>query len=302
MIRSSVLLCPLLLLFAFMYAQQLKLGDPTTSTIKAALLELNTTNQGLLLPRITDTTLAPLTASPDGMVIYYTPASSLLVRRNGSWSKLADSSAVTGNQWLLSGNPTVDSATKFLGTTTAIPINIRTNSINRVIVSSTGNVGIGTTTPSTLLHVKTGRANQSGVRLENLTSASTLTTGAGALGVDASGNVVRTSVPVFYNAGGVVSQNIRIWADSISNIASGLPQVDVSSAGFTKILSITATAKGGTDVTNAPLVAVLSYGLTKINLILVESKTTNVLIGGTVEGMEIHTSTATRIFVTVVGY
>lgn len=306
-IQSSVWLCVLLLLYIPAYAQQLKLGDPTTSPIKAALLELNTTNQGLLLPRVTDTAIAPLNASPDGMIIYYKPASSLLIRRNGSWSKLADSTAVSNNQWLLGGNANVDSATKFLGTSTANPINLRTGNLNRMIISSTGNVGIGTTTPSSLLHIKTGAANTSGVRLENLTSASTVTAGAGGLGVDASGNVVRTaSAPVFYNSAGVISQSIKIWADSVSQpatpLTSGQLSIDVSSAGFTKILSIQATAKGGADYSNAPLVTILGYSLTKINFILTDSRQTNILLINTVEGLEPSIANTTKIFVTVIGY
>ncbi len=306
-IQSSVWLCVLLLLYIPVYAQQLKLGDPTTSPIKAALLELNTTNQGLLLPRVTDTTIAPLNASPDGMIIYYTPASSLLVRRNGSWSKLADSTAVSSNQWLLSGNTNIDSATKFIGTATANPVNFRTSNLNRMIISSTGRVGIGTTTPSSLLHVKTGTTNTSGVRFENLTSASTVTAGAGGLGVDASGNVVRAaSAPVFYNGAGVISQSIKIWADSVSQpgtpLTSGQLSIDISSAGFTKILSIQATAKGGADYTNAPLVTILGYSLTKINFILTESRASTVVLLSILDGLEPSIANTTKIFVTVIGY
>ncbi|HEY9257026.1 hypothetical protein [Chitinophaga sp.] len=306
-IKSSILLCALLLLLAQVHAQQLKLGDPTSSAIKAALLELNTTNQGLLLPRITDTTTAPLPASPDGMIIYYKPASSLLIRRNGSWSKLADSSAVSNNQWLLTGNALADSTTKFIGSTNANAFNIRTNNLARLTISSTGKVGIGTIVPTSLLQVKTGIANTSGVRMENLTSASTVTAGAGALGVDGSGNVVRSATaPVFYNAGGVVSQNIKIWADSISQpaspLSSGQLAVDISNAGFTRIMSIQATAKGGADATNTPIVSILGYSLTRINFLLMESKTTNTLLLSTAEGLEPSVSNTTKIFVVVVGY
>lgn len=277
-----------------------QIGDPTTSPIKAALLELNTTNQGLLLPRITDTTLAPLNVSPDGMVIYYKPASSLLIRRNGSWSKLADSTAVSNNQWLLSGNPTVDSATKFLGTTTVAPVNFRTNNLNRVIISSNGSVGIGTTTPTALLQVKAAAANTSGVRLETLTSAAPVTAGAGGLGVDASGNVVRTAAaPVFYNAAGVVSQNIKIWADSIPNTATGVVTVNISSAAFTKILSITATGRGGTGPNDSPIPVVAGYSLTSIviNVLKGNSAILALLSGMATDGDNTH-----KIYVTVVGY
>lgn len=298
-IQSSIWLCALLWLYIPVYAQQLKLGDPTTSPIKAALLELNALNQGLLLPRITDTTLAPLNVSPDGMIIYYKPASSLLIRRNGSWSRLADSTAVSGNQWLLSGNPSVDSATKFLGTTTVAPINFRTNNLNRVIISSAGNVGIGTTTPAALLHVKATAANTSGVRLETLTSAAPVTTGAGGLGVDASGNVVRTAAaPVFYNAAGVVSQSIKIWADSIPNTATGVATANISLAGFTKILSVTATGKGGSNNGDSPLPVISSITLSAIVFNVFRGNTGLTILAG----LAVDTDPSHKVYVTVVGY
>lgn len=59
-----------------------------------------------------------------------------------------------------------------------------------------GNTGLGTLAPTTKLHVTTAVANDSGVRLENLTSNSPRNTGAvgvvKALGVDTTGKVVAT--------------------------------------------------------------------------------------------------------------
>ncbi|MFY0253619.1 hypothetical protein ACDQ55_06645 [Chitinophaga sp. 30R24] len=305
-IKRHILLCSLLALFSHVHAQQLKLGDPTSSTVKAALLELNSTNQGLLLPRVSDTTVAPLSTSPDGMVIYYIPAGSLLLRRNGTWSRLADSTAVSNNQWLLTGNALTDSTTRFIGSTNGYAFNIGTNNISRVTVSSTGNVGIGTTAPTALLDVKTGAANTSGVRLENLTSASSVTAGAGGIGVDASGNVVRTATPpVYYNAAGIVSQPLKIFADSLTatTSASGQLSVNISSAGFTKILSITATVKGGTDASSVSIPVILGYSLTAINFQLVQNNSTVVLLLNTsVQGLTASASVSRTIFVNVVGY
>jgi len=85
-----VLLCLLMLPTAYVGAQQLKLGKNPTSIEKSALLDLNSDKQGLLLPRISDYTIAPLNTAPDGMIIYYVPDKLLYIRKNGVWNKLID--------------------------------------------------------------------------------------------------------------------------------------------------------------------------------------------------------------------
>lgn len=53
--------------------------------------------------------------------------------------------------WELTGNATEPN--DFLGTTNNQPLEIRTNNTERMRVDTNGNVGIGTTNPSTKLHV-----------------------------------------------------------------------------------------------------------------------------------------------------
>lgn len=60
----------------------------------------------------------------------------------------------------------------------------------RMRISSTGNVGIGTATPGAKLEITSGTANTSGLKFTNMTSASPVTASSATLGVDASGNVV----------------------------------------------------------------------------------------------------------------
>ena len=73
----------LLLLGNTAFSQQLKLGKNPYTVQKSAVLELNSDNQGLLLVRISDTTLINSLAPPDGMIIFFTPNKQLLVRSNG---------------------------------------------------------------------------------------------------------------------------------------------------------------------------------------------------------------------------
>ena len=60
--------------------------------------------------------------------------------------------------WFTSGNKYIDPENYFLGTTDAADLVIRTDNVERARITSEGNVGIGTDTPTGILHVEGGRA------------------------------------------------------------------------------------------------------------------------------------------------
>ncbi|MCX8050761.1 MAG: hypothetical protein N3B17_02565, partial [Chlorobi bacterium] len=80
-----------------------------------------------------------------------------------------DPSPVSTDAWALVGNAATSS--NFLGTTNAQPLAIRTNNLERMRIDASGNVGIGTTTPSNRLHVT---ATSNPVRIEGLGTDNTL--------------------------------------------------------------------------------------------------------------------------------
>lgn len=70
---------------------------------------------------------------------------------NGTlWERL--NSGTSGN-WSLTGNTGTNPTTNFIGTTDNQDLQFRTNNANRVVISNTGNLGIGTTTPTSRLHI-----------------------------------------------------------------------------------------------------------------------------------------------------
>lgn len=145
---------------------QLKIGDNPTSIQKSSILELESTRQGLLLPRLADTTAINLLSPPDGMIIYLNTDKSLRLRSNGSWVKLADLSTATSN-WSLTGNTGTNPANNFLGTVDGQPLVIRTNNAERLRIDAAGNVGVGTNNPTAQLNV------DGTVKLENLPTSTT---------------------------------------------------------------------------------------------------------------------------------
>jgi hypothetical protein len=100
-VKKIGVLVLLILSHKIVFPQQLKLGKNPSEVEKSAVLELVSDNQGLLLPRITDTSLINSLNPPDGMIIYYSPAHQLLTRSNGHWREVAEMNAVVTS---LNGN------------------------------------------------------------------------------------------------------------------------------------------------------------------------------------------------------
>lgn len=288
--------------------QQLKLGSHPSSINKASLLELESNNQGLLLTRIPDTTVATLTSAPTGMLIFFNgdstlrmrkgarwmtiplsgtnlsssvvgynliinsstgngtslvlpkdslsrlldvslvaPASGQLLQYNGSqWTNVTPSYVATGSAWLLGGNTMAGIQT--LGTNNSIDLPFETNNIERMRLTSGGSLGIGTTTPSTLLHVfgtnpltltgvQTGATTDSLLTITNglvrKLPASTYLTGTG---------LTAGSIP-FIGTGGVFRQNnASLFWDS-TNVRLGVG-TNTPGSDLTVYQSIGTTSKG----------------------------------------------------------
>lgn len=69
---------------------QLKLGGTPSAINKSSILELESKVQGLLLTRVPDTLVSPLTSAPDGTIIFFTKDNTLRIRKNGLWQQVAD--------------------------------------------------------------------------------------------------------------------------------------------------------------------------------------------------------------------
>ncbi|RXK80830.1 hypothetical protein [Filimonas effusa] len=143
-----------LLLSATKIQAQMKIGDNPTRINKSSVLELESTNQGFLLPRIGDTAAINLLTPPDATMIYFTDPSNtshtnagIYIRKTTggvpAWFKLAYNAEDRG--WTMGGN-TIDPSLfpkALLGTLNQRSVNFITNNLVRMTIDSvTGKVTV----------------------------------------------------------------------------------------------------------------------------------------------------------------
>ncbi len=110
-------------------------------------------------PHASGTNISTFKAQPQASDINYLfpnaqGAANTYLKNDGSGTLSWDDPVAGLNAWKLIGNSGLtDGTNNFFGTLTAVPIRILTNNMERVRVLATGEIGVGTSTPSTLLHL-----------------------------------------------------------------------------------------------------------------------------------------------------
>ncbi len=123
-------------------------SDPDGS----AMLDVQSTSQGLLIPRMSASDRDGISSPATGLTVYVTDDNSFYYYDGTSWIQLQQA----GKSWLLAGNAGTSASTDFLGTTDATDFHIRTNNTDRIIVSSGGAVGVGANPTSATMTVGAG--------------------------------------------------------------------------------------------------------------------------------------------------
>lgn len=110
------------------------------------------------------------------------------------------------------------------------------------------------------------------------------------------GNWVNSFGTRIYNSAGLITSP-KVWVGSDTTSGSGIFSVNISSAGFTNIYSVTATAfLAGSNNSNAPLASLRSISPTTVTGLCVES--TTIVLGG--EALT-DVSAGILVYITVVG-
>ena len=134
-----------------------KIGTNPGNKQASAVLELESTTKGFLMPRMSPAQMASISNPAVGLQIYNTTDSCIYVYRGISgWY----STCGGFNAWSLFGNTGINPTTNFLGTTDGQPLVLKTNATERLRIDAAGNI------------------NQTGLGAVNLTGFVTANAGA----------------------------------------------------------------------------------------------------------------------------
>ncbi|WP_426486142.1 hypothetical protein [Flavobacterium sp. 2] len=168
----------LALLFSTVGFAQVGIGTITPNS--DSILDLDATNKGLMLPRITTANRPLANATNKGMFIFNVTTNAVEYCDGTTWVSSASSPSI------YTSNGTIE-AGRVVGVTDHVNFDS-----NTFYIDGTNNrIGIGTATPGTSLEIATGVANTSGIKLTNLVSGSGIASTGDPIGVDATGNVVK---------------------------------------------------------------------------------------------------------------
>jgi trimeric autotransporter adhesin len=119
----------------------------------------------------------------------------------------------------------------------ALGANSEVTQSNSIILGKNANVGIGTSAPSTALHVVSSTTNTSGLRLQNLTSSSPASaTGATKfLSVDGSGNVILASLNASARVATEVAPTESYWQMNSGRLQNAGGEAVVIGKGISKL-------------------------------------------------------------------
>lgn len=145
-------------------AQNIGINATGATPATSAMLDISSSDKGLLIPRVALTATnqaSPVTSPATSLLVYNIVTAGTAPNNvvpgyyywNGSaWAQLLSSSTFN-SAWSVTGNAGLNPNNNFIGTTDATDLVIKTNNVEKIRVTSGGNVGIGINPPQAKLDV-----------------------------------------------------------------------------------------------------------------------------------------------------
>jgi len=126
-----------------------QVGIGTTTPDTSAALQINNTNKGILVPKMTQAQRIAIVSPAISLLVFQTDGTAGFYYYNGSaWVTFGG-----GSIWSLSGNSGTLPSSNMLGTTDGIDLSLVANNAEAIRITSDKKTGINTTTPVATLHV-----------------------------------------------------------------------------------------------------------------------------------------------------
>ena len=148
------------LLISGITAVQAQQGFGTNTPDASAVVDMTASDKGALLPRLAltaTTSSAPVSSPATNLMVFNTATAGTTPNNvtpgiyiwNGTvWVRLLNKGDVSGTAWSINGNAGTTPTSNFLGTIDAQDLAFGTSATERMRITSSGNVGIGTATPT----------------------------------------------------------------------------------------------------------------------------------------------------------
>ncbi len=200
------------------FSQNIGINATGTPPHASAMLDISSTNRGLLIPRMTSAERIAITTPGRGLLVFDTDNNSFWFYTGAAWSQMS----VGSNGWNLTGNALTNPATHFLGTTDNQPLRFRVNNLWAGEIHPTnGNLFLG---------LGSGQINTTG--------SNNTATGQGALTSNANGtfNTGVGYAALYSNTGGQYNTAIGSGALNLNlanaNTAIGAESLLANTSGF----------------------------------------------------------------------
>lgn len=276
-----------------LFAQNIAINSTGNSPDTSAMLDISSTSQGLLMPRMTTAQMNAIVLPATGLMIYNTSLNVFEVNTGTANSPVWTPLVSSKNGWTTTGNSGTNSGNNFIGTTDNVSLRARTNNIQRMVIDSMGNVGVGTSSPNARLEISSGTSGVSGLRFTNMNASSSTGTGQ-SIGVDASGNII-TITPATYGdiKYGIQSADHNGWIKLDGRLKSTLTATQQAQATALGIGANLPDASNSFLVQNGNALGTVSGSNTKT---IAQANLPNVNLTGTTNSAGAHSHTYDRPF------
>ena len=237
-----------------LFAQKDNVGIGTTKPDQSAILDLSSSNKGLLMPRMSLQQRSGIQNPAQGLVIYQTDfLSGFYFYDGGEWKAITTStnSIADANNWGLTGNNVI--ATDFLGTINNFPLKLQVAGNWAGIISQGGTnaatmIGYATgprIAAGAIANTAIGYASMGGEVLTNVTGSDNNAMGYNALSrlVGGSGNVAVGSSALKFLSGG--SNNFGLGGSALRDLTNGSDNVAIGYSSLVVANSVSSNSNIG---------------------------------------------------------